>query len=104
MKGKYLITTAAWFYAPDGNAYRAAWGNVEVLEDAFLGIKTNRNSTNWFIKIGSKEKCAIISGCQVNYAVRCETKPSTSGGKSWDANAEHGIKEYATPNMIYIAE
>ena len=104
MVGKYLITTAAWFYAPDGNQYRAAWGNVEVIEDTFLGVKTNRNSTNWFIKIGSEEKCAIISGCQINYAVRCENRPDTRGSKGWSANAKHGLKEYTSPNVIYIAE
>ena len=43
MKGKYLITTDSWFIAPNGRNYKAAWGDVEVMEDSFLGIKTNRN-------------------------------------------------------------
>lgn len=46
MKGKYLITTDNWFIAPDGKSYRAAWGSVEILNDSFLGIQTNRNSSN----------------------------------------------------------
>ena len=32
MKGKYLITTDAWFIAPDGHSYKAAWGEVEIVE------------------------------------------------------------------------
>lgn len=48
MKGKYLITTDAWFLAPDGKYYRAVWGETEIVEDQFLGLKTNRNSSNCF--------------------------------------------------------
>ena len=43
MKGKYLITTDNWFYAPDGKEYRAAWGDVEIVEDSFLGLKTKQH-------------------------------------------------------------
>ena len=46
MKGKYLITTDDWFYAPDGKKYKSVWGEVKILEDEVLGITTNRNSTN----------------------------------------------------------
>ena len=53
MKGKYLITTDNWFIAPDGQMYRAVWGDVEVVEDTVLGLKTNRNSSNWYAKVGS---------------------------------------------------
>ena len=41
MKGKMLITTDAWFYAPDGLKYRSAWGDVKIVEDSSLGVKTN---------------------------------------------------------------
>ncbi len=53
MEGKYLITTDSWFIAPDGKEYKAVWGEVKILEDKFLGISTNRNSSNWYAKIGS---------------------------------------------------
>lgn len=78
MEGKYLITTDSWFYAPDGLKYRSAWGNVEILEDSVLGVKTNRNSSNWFAFVGSKEKGILIAGCQIHYAVRCADKPNTN--------------------------
>jgi len=104
MKGKYLITTDHFFYGPDGNQYRAAWGEVNIMEDSILGIKTNRNSTNWYVKVGNEERFVIIAGCQIHYAIRCENKPDISGINSWDASAEHGLKEYKIPNPIYIAE
>lgn len=44
MKDKYLITTDSWFTAPDGKDYKAAWGEVEIVDDTFLGLKTNRKS------------------------------------------------------------
>lgn len=44
LKGKYLITTNNWFYAPNGHKYKAIWGEVRIIDDSFLGIKTNRGS------------------------------------------------------------
>jgi len=104
MKGKYLITSDNWFYAPDGLQYRAAWGNVNVIEDSALGLKTNRNSTNWYAKIGSENNHCIIAGCQIHYAVKCDNKPNTEDVKAYDADAANGKKDYERPTNIYIAE
>ena len=30
------------FYAPDGLKYRSVWGDVKIIEDSVLGLKTNR--------------------------------------------------------------
>ena len=76
MTGKYLITTDGWFYAPDGQQYKAVWGDVKIVEDNVIGVKTNRNSTNWFAQVGSDDMEVIIAGCQIHYAVRCENVPS----------------------------
>ena len=67
---KYLITADDWFFAPDGENYRAAWGTVHSVVDAqsVLGIKANRNSTNWYVVIGDM----IIAGCRIHYAVRAD--------------------------------
>ena len=43
MEGKYLITTDAWFYAPDGLKYRSVWGGVRIIEDSVLGLKILNN-------------------------------------------------------------
>lgn len=104
MKGKYLITSDNWFYAPDGQQYKAAWGNVQILDDLILGIKTNRNSTNWYAKIGSDEKHCIIAGCQIYHAIKCEDKPDTADVLAYDADAANGKTEYLRPTNIYIAE
>ena len=103
MQGKYLITTDAWFYAPDGHKYRSVWGNVKILDDSVLGIKTNRNSSNWYAYIGSEEKGMIVAGCQIHYAIKCNDSPNTN--KITELNyGESGIKEFQRPTEIYLAE
>jgi len=103
MTGKYLITTDAWFVGNDGINYKAAWGKVEIMEDTFLGLKTNRNSTNWYIKVGSEEKHIIIAGCQIHYAVKCDNKPNTDPSEDWTADSSK-LHIYKRPCQIYIAE
>ena len=100
MKGKYLITSDNWFLAPDGQEYRGAWGEIEILEDNVLGLKTNRNSTNWYAKIGSEEKHVIIAGCQIHFAVKCSEHPSNRDSEMVN---EKGLKYYQ-PSKIYRAE
>ena len=72
MKGKYLITTDNFFYGADGQQYRSVFGEVEILQDSFLGITTNRNSSNWYIKVSGKTQHIIIAGCQIHYSLQCE--------------------------------
>lgn len=103
MKGKYLITTDGWFYAPDGKQYRAVWGEVQILGDTVLGIKTNRVSTNWYALVGTNGREAIVAGCQIHYAVRCETKPNTEPVDDYLTDGgKHHVSE--RPTCIYIAE
>lgn len=65
----FLISTDNWFFAPDGKQYRAVFGKVHAItQDTALGIKTNRNSTNWYVNIGNM----IVAGCQVHYAIRTD--------------------------------
>ncbi len=104
MKGKYLITTDNWFIAPDGKQYRSVWGNVEVLEDNFLGIKTNRNASNWFVKVGSEDNFMIVAGCQIHYAIKCENKPNSEEVEDYHSSAEVGSKLFMRPTQIWIAE
>ena len=103
MKGKYLITTDAWFFAPDGRSYRAAWGEVEIIEDAFLGLKTNRNSSNWFAKVGGENNHFIIAGCQIHYAIKCEEQPHTDTVLDYVTGSDVGCKEFIRPTQIWVA-
>jgi len=72
MKGKYLITTEGWFTAPDGKLYKAIWGDVEIIDDTLLGVKTNRNSTNWYAKVSGEKNHMIVAGCQIFFAIQCD--------------------------------
>jgi aspartate ammonia-lyase len=103
MKGKYIVTTDNWFYAPDGNSYKAVWGEISIFEDTFLGIKTNRNSSNWYAKIGTEENHVIVAGCQIHYATRCENRPSQTFQHELTHELEVKSVVADTPR-IYIAE
>lgn len=100
MKGNYLITTDMWFIAPDGKQYRSVWGNVKIVSDEILGIKTNRNSSNWFAIVGSADKQMIIAGCQIHYAIKCNDKPYT-GNVEENTNEDGKI---TNDNPIWIAQ
>lgn len=101
MKGKYLITTDAYFIAPDGKQYTAVWGEVQILEDTVLGVKTNRNASNWYARVGSENNHVIIAGCQIHYAVKCETEPNTGPAEHWLFETT-GVKIENTPTKIYV--
>jgi len=103
MKGKYLITTDNWFYAPDGKTYAAVWGEVEILSDSLLGIKTNARATNWYAKVGSKDNHVIIAGCQIHYSVKCDKKPSSEPVKDYRVH-DGVVLDIVRPSNIYIAE
>ena len=103
MEGNYLITTDAWFIAPDGKQYKSVWGYVHIIDDSFLGIKTNRNSSNWFAKIGSEDNHVIVAGCQIHYAIRCEYKPNTDSVKDYATDSK-GINIFDRPTQVYCCE
>jgi hypothetical protein len=102
LTGKYLITTDNWFYAPDGKQYKAVWGETSVIEDSFLGIKTNARSSNWFTKVGTENNHVIIAGCQIHYACKCDSIPITN---SIDVTINDGIEKIEEkPYSIYLAK
>lgn len=77
---KYLITTDGWFYAPDGQNYRAVWGIADfTTTKESMGFNPIK-STNWFVKVGEGEGSILIAGCQIHYAVRCDNKPVIKEG------------------------
>lgn len=102
MTGNYLITTDNWFVAPDGKQYRSVWGFVEIIQDSFLGVKTNAHSSNWFAKIGTENKHVIVAGCQIHYAVKCDEKPNTERVMDY-FSTEKGFYEKERPTQIYCA-
>jgi len=103
MKGKYLITTDGWFFAPDGRQYKSVWGEVEIFEDSILGVKTNRNASNWYAKVGTEKNHIIIAGCQIHYALKTEVKPNTDIIKDFNTG-DYGVINFERPTLTYIAE
>ena len=103
MKGCYLITTDQWFIAPDGQMYSAVWGNVEIVSDDLLGIKTNARSTNWFAKVGNSDNHVVIAGCQIHYAVKSEDRPSNEGPTIADVH-EGDVRFNRYNSRIYFAQ
>ncbi len=101
MKGKYLIITDNWFYGADGIQYRSVWGEVEILSDSILGIKTNVRSSNWFAKVSGEKNHIIIAGCQIHYAVQTDEKPHVKLTPDYSIEAGE-VKNYNRPTSIYI--
>jgi hypothetical protein len=66
-----LVTTDAWFLAPDGESYRAVWGKLNQVSNSedVLKIRTNNKSTNWYIVIGNM----LVAGCQIHYLIKCDS-------------------------------
>ena len=98
---KAIITTDNWFFAPDGQNYRAVFGTVKAVKSAeeTLGVKTNSKSTNWYVEIGNM----TLAGCQIHYAIKTD-KCNEGKALGWTSSAEHGVKEYDLPCAIYFAD
>lgn len=103
MTGKYLITTDNYFLAPNGQHFQGVWGEVEILTDDILGVKTNRMSTNWFAKVGTAENHVIIAGCQIHYAVKCEERPYNRPYNREEIH-EGELRLIPSPSRIYFTE
>jgi hypothetical protein len=101
MKGKYLITTDNWFYTPDGKQYKCVWGEVEIVSDEILGIKTNARSSNWFAKVGEISPL-IIAGCQIHYAIPCPIAPNVSEVDDFEVK-DGVVIHFKRPSLIYLS-
>jgi len=99
---KYLITTDSWFFANDGNQYKAVFGEITSIRDAedTLGVKTNARSTNWYVLIGNKDENLLIAGCQIHYAMKTDklTNVITTGEQIFEGKLYE--IEYKTPRIF----
>lgn len=100
---KYLITTDNWFFAPNGETYRAAWGTCKLLStEEVFSFKPSRPSTNWYMVVGSGDREISIAGCQIHYAVRCDNRPhDVQLGKTY-TDKDTGLEHPAS--RIYFAD
>lgn len=97
---RVVITTNNWFYAPDGKEYRGVFGTVKAVcsDEQTLGIKTNRNATNWYAVVGNM----TIAGCQICYVIRADKAPPDEVD-SWHTH-EGVTKISKRPTTIYNAD
>lgn len=97
---KVLITSDNWFFAPDGNQYKAVWGTLKGIHNSenVLGIKTNAKSTNWYIEIGNM----LLAGCNAHMAIKTETVNLTLS--MVDEMYEGELKQSVAPSRIYNAD
>ena len=103
MKGKYLVTTDSWFFAPDGLQYCAVYGDVQIVGDESLGLKTNRNSTNWYAMIGTEANHVIVAGCQIHYSVKCLKRPKDLIVEDYSLFEGKQVKSLR-PSRIYFTD
>lgn len=98
---KVLVTTDNWFFAPDGETYKAVFGTVKgVFDDQqALGIKTNARSTNWYVQIGDM----MIAGCQIHYAILTDGFSKNAPIREFEHNGKV-IKGESTMTRIYNAD
>ena len=101
-QGKYyLVTSDGWFFGPDGEQYKAAWGKAEIVKiDDLLGFVPIRPSTNWFLVLGSGNKSIIIAGCQIHYLVQLDDKPLIKIGVFTEKDSDKTLPK----NNVYVAE
>lgn len=91
---KAIVTTDGFFYAPDGQQYRAVFGEIKGIhsDSETLGIATNRHSSNWYLEIGN----VVIAGCQIHYAVKSDSCSMR--------DCKLGDKDMPDRRHIYFAE
>lgn len=96
---KVLVTTSAWFYAPDGKQYRAVFGTLKAIHETkeTLGFTPNRHHANWVIEIGDM----LITGCQVLYCVQTdECNTGRADHSTYDSNGSYN--EFKRASEIYL--
>lgn len=94
-----LVTTANWFYAPDGRSYRAVWGTLKGIKTAEdnLGVRPRGPSTNWYLEIGD----TTIAGCQAMYCVRTDVVNFGDAQEMVEHEGRYAISQ--RPSAIYNA-
>jgi hypothetical protein len=98
---KVLITTNEWFFAPDGEVYKAVFGTVKAILTAeeTLGVKTNSKSTNWYVQVGNM----TIAGCQIHYCIKTDEVSSDPGTREIEYEGELKVTRNPT-TRIYRAD
>lgn len=63
------VTYDDWFFAPDGDQYRTAFGPITIHKAKSLFGFEPKNSANWYVQIGYGEKAILLAGCRIHAAM-----------------------------------
>lgn len=102
-----LVTCSEWFFAPDGQNYKAVFGKLKNVhkDENVMGFPVNRSHANWFMEIGGM----CIAGCQVKYIIQtdeCNIDPVVdfSTERTHTHESTHPnltVEKYVRPSLIY---
>lgn len=77
-EGEYLlVNTDDWFFAPDGQQYKAVWGRARIFEAKEMFGFRPTGDANWYLQVGSEDCVSpiFIAGCRIHYAFVCPNPP-----------------------------
>ena len=74
-----------WFFAPDGQQYRVAFGPCFVTKARELFGFEPKNSANWYVRVGADDKAVLLAGCRVHAVQLTQIKPA--GSHVYDARS-----------------
>ena len=101
---KVLVTTDGWFYAPDGESYRAVFGTLVelVITEEKYGIKNDKNTAKWALKIGNM----LIAGCRIHYIVKTDKCNGTDGPTltEWSEKRDTWVDKREPKSRIYFSD
>lgn len=99
--GKHIVTADEWFIGPDGEEYKGAYGEVEIINAKDVFGFTPMRSANWYAKIGTPDDYVIIAGCKVHFSALANNPPLQTHTKGWTLH-EKEIFHFDKPSFIYV--
>lgn len=69
------VTFDDWFFAPDGQQYRVAFGPIMIHRPVDLFGFQPKGSADWFVQIGMGDFAVLLAGCKIHSAMPTEFRP-----------------------------
>lgn len=81
-----LLVQCNWFYAPDGNQYKAVWGTVRMMRfKGAFGFEP-KAGTNWWLRVGKGRTAVLVAGCQIHYVTSPSREQALQNKEIWIAD------------------
>ena len=98
---RYLITTDDWFYAPDGQSYKAVYGTIKeqrIHGSRCVGFGANPSSAGLYVNIGRM----TIFNDSIKYAIRADECSRLEHSREVDF--ENTVTLCKVASRIYFAD